>query len=353
LNRYALRGWCKFGDNCFFVHDVPQNNASPTPPVCKYFLEGRCRFGNNCVYSHNITNVEANDSNEISNSSSNFSSPTQADERSSTNSDLVVRLKNKPKLVTAFNSAKSEQETQSTFNTEQNYALESNANQLMHTPSSYYEALTGKKYPTNIDLNELDGNIFDENYIEYLRRKQTSNETQTHTNLCPYFEKTMNCPFGDTCEYVHGELCDICNMPCLNPFDPEQCESHRKDCMSVIEKDMQEAFAAQCSAQKACGVCMEIVWDKEKESDRRFGILENCNHIFCLACIRKWRSSKSYENKIVKACPECRVKSDFVTPSRFWFEDEDNKRHIIEEYKTKLGFVNFLFIFSEFYSFFH
>jgi E3 ubiquitin-protein ligase makorin len=311
--------------------------------MCKYFLEGRCKFGSNCIYSHDVPTQQADDSNEISASSSSVSSPQQIYEETPTqivdetpsNPHLIVRLKSKPKLVTTFNSSNSEQVNESKWNKEANVP-ESQRNELTHAPSSFYEALTGKKYTANIASNGLEENIFDENYIEYLRQKQATSEIQTLKILCPYYEKTMTCPFNDTCEYVHGELCDICNMPCLNPFDQEQCESHRKDCMNVIEKDMQEAFAVQCSAQKACGVCMEIVWDKENESDRRFGILENCNHIFCLDCIRKWRSSKAYENTIVKACPECRVKSDFVTPSRFWFEDEDNKKYIIEEYKTKL-----------------
>ncbi len=102
---------------------------------------------------------------------------------------------------------------------------------------------------------------------------------------------------------------------------------------------MEEAFAIQRSSEKCCGICMEVVWQKEHDVDKRFGILENCNHVFCLECIRKWRASKSYENKIVKACPECRVKSDFVTPSRYWFDekDEQSKKNIIKDYKAKLG----------------
>ena len=27
------------------------------------------------------------------------------------------------------------------------------------------------------------------------------------------------------CEYLHGDLCDMCNRQCLNPFDPEQQKS--------------------------------------------------------------------------------------------------------------------------------
>ena len=38
-----------------------------------------------------------------------------------------------------------------------------------------------------------------------------------------------------------------------------------------------------------------------EKGDKRFGILENCDHIFCLECIRKWRASSNYDNKVVKA----------------------------------------------------
>lgn len=37
-----------------------------------------------------------------------------------------------------------------------------------------------------------------------------------------------------------------------------------------------------------------------------------------------------------RACPECRVKSDFVTPSKFWVEDENEKLKLIEGYKNAL-----------------
>ncbi|KAG7249331.1 hypothetical protein CRUP_021529, partial [Coryphaenoides rupestris] len=35
-------------------------------------------------------------------------------------------------------------------------------------------------------------------------------------------------------------------------------------------------------------------------SERRFGILSNCSHCYCLKCIRKWRSAKQFESKIIK-----------------------------------------------------
>uniref|UniRef100_A0A8C9Q8G6 RING-type E3 ubiquitin transferase n=1 Tax=Spermophilus dauricus TaxID=99837 RepID=A0A8C9Q8G6_SPEDA len=72
---------------------------------------------------------------------------------------------------------------------------------------------------------------------------------------------------------------------------------------------------------------------KANPCDRRFGILYNCNHTFCIQCIRRWRSVRQFENRISKSCPQCRVPSSFVTPSEFWVEDEEEKEKLIQQYK--------------------
>ena len=63
---------------------------------------------------------------------------------------------------------------------------------------------------------------------------------------------------------------------------------------------MELSFAVQRSKSKDCGICMEEVINKNPVAERRFGILSNCNHCFCLECIRKWRAAKQFDNKIVR-----------------------------------------------------
>ena len=63
---------------------------------------------------------------------------------------------------------------------------------------------------------------------------------------------------------------------------------------------MEISFAIQRSKDMMCGVCMEVVFEKANPSERRFGILSNCSHCYCLKCIRKWRSAKQFESKIIK-----------------------------------------------------
>ncbi|XP_026470339.1 probable E3 ubiquitin-protein ligase makorin-2 [Ctenocephalides felis] len=76
---------------------------------------------------------------------------------------------------------------------------------------------------------------------------------------------------------------------------------------------------------------------EKPEREKRFGILPNCNHSFCLTCIRKWRQARQFENKIIRACPECRVTSDFVCPSSVWVDATCGKDKLLTDYKQALS----------------
>ena len=75
---------------------------------------------------------------------------------------------------------------------------------------------------------------------------------------------------------------------------------HLQECLNEHEKDMEVSFAVDRSKDKVCGVCMEVIWEKEPEQARRFGILSGCSHVYCLDCIRKWRGAKQFENKVIR-----------------------------------------------------
>nr|XP_019966782.1 PREDICTED: probable E3 ubiquitin-protein ligase makorin-2 [Paralichthys olivaceus] len=105
-------------------------------------------------------------------------------------------------------------------------------------------------------------------------------------------------------------------------------------CLLSFETDMEKAFAAQRSQDKVCSICMEVVVQKANPSERRFGILSSCCHTFCLTCIRKWRCTRNFSNVIIKSCPECRVVSEFVIPSVYWVEDQEDKDHLIDLFKS-------------------
>ena len=81
---------------------------------------------------------------------------------------------------------------------------------------------------------------------------------------------------------------------------------------------------------------------KPKPSDRKFGVLSGCDHPFCIGCIRGWRGGGHNPpgmdvDTVVRACPVCRVRSHFVTPSVIWYGSEEEKEDIVKGYKRKLG----------------
>lgn len=108
-------------------------------------------------------------------------------------------------------------------------------------------------------------------------------------------------------------------------------------CVKQHEADMELSFAIQRSKEKSCGVCFETIMEKSSR-EQRFGILPNCNHCFCLTCIRKWRQAKQFDNKIIRACPECRIPSDFVCPSMYWVDTKEEKEKLITDYKGALRY---------------
>ena len=52
---HYMRGHCKFGDKCRFIHD---NDSAEKVSVkeCLDYKKGYCRFGDNCLYEHNDQN---------------------------------------------------------------------------------------------------------------------------------------------------------------------------------------------------------------------------------------------------------------------------------------------------------
>lgn len=85
---------------------------------------------------------------------------------------------------------------------------------------------------------------------------------------------------------------------------------------------------------KECGICLNNIL----ESGEIFGLLDMCNHSFCLKCIREWRATyiKNMTKEVRRSCPLCKIESYMVIPSNFWAEGEE-KDDILEEFKESMG----------------
>lgn len=70
-------------------------------------------------------------------------------------------------------------------------------------------------------------------YLEAIRcglEEEDSEPGSLYTDgeqLCPY-AAAGTCQFGDRCLYLHGQVCEICGLQVLHPFDPEQRKTHEK-----------------------------------------------------------------------------------------------------------------------------
>ncbi|XP_070767066.1 makorin, ring finger protein, 4 [Enoplosus armatus] len=96
-----------------------------------------------------------------------------------------------------------------------------------------------------------------------------------------------------------------------------------------------EAFLLQ-SKNVTCGICMDKVYEKTDPRNHVFGILPNCNHSFCLQCIMTWRKTKDLGPDVVKTCPQCRVRSAFYVPNKYWVEGQAKER-VIAAFKEKFS----------------
>uniref|UniRef100_A0A8C5H5S7 RING-type E3 ubiquitin transferase n=1 Tax=Gouania willdenowi TaxID=441366 RepID=A0A8C5H5S7_GOUWI len=136
--------------------------------------------------------------------------------------------------------------------------------------------------------------------------------------------------------------------------EPSSFERSEEDAGTSPQAGSSSAAAATFNAQSEdevqrpfllsntiiCGICMELVYEKLDPKSHVFGILPNCNHPFCLQCIKTWRKSKDFAPDVVKTCPQCRVNSPFYVPNKYWVEGPE-KQKVIAVFKEKVGYVSF------------
>uniref|UniRef100_A0A1J3JWV4 E3 ubiquitin-protein ligase makorin n=1 Tax=Noccaea caerulescens TaxID=107243 RepID=A0A1J3JWV4_NOCCA len=185
--------------------------------------------------------------------------------------------------------------------------------------------------------------------MNYPQQKGDNNDGEKSTNvyyidprdypICS-FAAAGDCPRGSQCPHIHGDICSTCGKKCLHPFRPEEREEHTKEC----EKKQKQIEALKTSQEIECSVCLDRVLSKANPGERKFGLLTECDHPFCIQCIRNWRSSAPVSgmdvNSTLRACPICRKLSYFVVPSVVWYSTPEDKKEIIDVYKAKLRSID-------------
>ncbi|XP_075689956.1 E3 ubiquitin-protein ligase makorin-2 [Rhinoderma darwinii] len=314
--RYFIHGVCREGNRCLFSHDLA--NSKPSS-ICRFFQKGQCAYGSRCRYDH----VKPSSSPLVYYSQD---VPAATVETPSTSSSAVET----PPVVTKSTPQKREKKS-----------LVLRDRDLCGLTEEKIRVNPDHSPHSGIDEQGGDQVVKPHSYLEAICTGLEEGETagpylEDPNQLCPY-AAAGTCHYGESCVYIHGDVCEICSLQVLHPCDQEQRKSHEKLCMANFEHEMEKAFAFQASQDKVCSICMEVVYEKSSPSERRFGILSNCCHTYCLSCIRQWRCAKQFENPVIKSCPECRVVSEFVIPSAYWVEDQCKKDELIEAFKQGMG----------------
>ncbi|NWW32244.1 MKRN1 ligase, partial [Panurus biarmicus] len=299
--RYFMHGVCKEGDNCRYSHDL---STSQSAMVCRYYQRGCCAYGDHCSFETVIpcliTTCLCKKFLFIF-----LVGPLQVLEGCS-------KVTPEPSLLQAEQPQLSEP-----------FLI----GEVFHPSNHLHGPQLAAPFCAEAPLQEM---VIEEEY-----EKQQA-DVEMKKELCPY-AALGECRYGENCVYIHGDVCDMCGLQVLHPIDAAQRSQHIKSCIEAHEKDMELSFAVQRSKDMVCGICMEVVYEKANPSERRFGILSNCSHTYCLKCIRKWRSAKQFESKIIKSCPECRITSNFVIPSEYWVEEKEEKQKLIQKYKEAMS----------------
>ena len=75
---------------------------------------------------------------------------------------------------------------------------------------------------------------------------------------------------------------------------------------------------------KECSICFRIIIN--------YGLLSNCDDIFCYECIKQWRNEakKKSKRERFRRCPLCNKESPLLIKSKFYLVGEKKKQKMLE-----------------------
>jgi E3 ubiquitin-protein ligase makorin len=84
---------------------------------------------------------------------------------------------------------------------------------------------------TNSEPPANQSNQSSKSYAEVVNGNRVEDVTVTKgAVLCPYLMQSGICRY-ENCAYDHGELCELCDKYCLDPFNEEQRKQHHAVCI--------------------------------------------------------------------------------------------------------------------------
>ena len=75
---------------------------------------------------------------------------------------------------------------------------------------------------------------------------------------------------------------------------------------------------------RECSICFRVIIN--------YGLLSNCDDIFCYECIKQWRNEAKSKSKreMFRRCPLCNCESPLLIKSKVYLTGEEKKQKMIE-----------------------
>ena len=143
--------------------------------------------------------------------------------------------------------------------------------------------------------------------------------TYRKPQLCMFFIDG-SCRYGESCKFIHGLVCPLCNKACLFQDDSAQNEKHNKSCRLKFEIE-------ECK-DLACALCKQRI----VENGLKFGILPECMDVLCVPCLKDYRAATSKAE-----CPICRAPAQILIPSHSFPQTPERKQEMTEGFMHKMS----------------
>nr|XP_020503954.1 probable E3 ubiquitin-protein ligase makorin-1 isoform X1 [Labrus bergylta] len=282
--RRFINGCCRFGSRCNYRHEWP---VIPTAQICRYFQKGGCWYGENCRYIH-------------------VHQPEGAGRRSS---------------VPAFSSSS-----------------------VVYAPPARRgsePALLQAEVMSRLECNRSQSVVNVSNPLHSTGRLATgiaeeqTQDTDSHLAASGQSSQSLNIAQASAHSSCNEQEASS-NETTAGESDSSSGGAAAAVLAPSTERSVGELEAYHQSKNVTCGICMETVYEKQDPRSHMFGILPNCGHSYCLQCIMTWRKTKDLGPDTVKTCPQCRVRSAFYVPNKYWVEGQA-KESLIAAFKDKFS----------------
>ncbi|XP_026121135.1 probable E3 ubiquitin-protein ligase makorin-1 isoform X1 [Carassius auratus] len=290
--RQFINGSCRYGPSCYYLHEFP---AAPSFQVqCRYFQKGGCWFGDRCRYLH------VPQAGEGSSGSSRRGSAPAVFPSALAGHSLAERRGSEPSLLP-----------------QGAYSLTRRGSEPLVTSMSVLQQNFERLTTGIAEEEELGVGEDGAPQQDAMRPLQQISATDSRSS-----------DNYSSAAFVHGAAPAEVLKVTGSPETPDQGGA-------AVSTEQQHSRAFDQSKDVACGICMDKISEKSTSQERRYGILPNCNHAFCISCIVTWRKTKDFQEDVIKGCPQCRVKSSFYIPSKHWVCDGEEKASLIAAFKER------------------